>query len=104
MQMFAWIKLRWRQAFSARYGKCLGVCALRLDDALQRLDSPGRQGSPENLTKRNSLAFSVYLSEGSALGKQVRLLICYASMHFCFASLPLRFNLNSTTSGRLKKT
>jgi hypothetical protein len=104
MQVFAWTKLRGRQVFSERYGKFSGVCALGWDDARQRLDSVGRQVGPENLTKRNSLAFSVYLFEGSAFGKRVRLLIRYSSMHFCFASLPLRFNLNTTTSRRLKKT
>jgi hypothetical protein len=100
MQMFAWIKLRGRQTFLARDGKCIGMCVLRWNDALQRLASLGRRGGPEKLTKRDSLAFPVHFFEGSALGKRARLLIGDVVMHFCFASIPLRINLNSAPSRR----
>jgi hypothetical protein len=100
MQMFAWIKLRWRQAFLTRDVKCFCICMLRWYNALQRLASLGRRRGPEKLTKRYSLAFPVYFFEGSALGKRVRLLIRDIEMYFCFASIPLRNNLNSAPSRR----
>jgi hypothetical protein len=100
MQVFAWIKLRWHQAFPDCDGKCFFMCLLSRNDASQRLASLGRLGSTEKLTKRNSLAFPVYFFEGSALGKRVRLLIRDVVMHFCFASIPLRNNLNSASSRR----
>jgi len=85
MQMFAWIKLRWRQTFLACDGKCIDTCVLRWHDALQRLATLGRRRGPERLTKRNSLAFPVYFD---------------VVMRFCFTSIPLRINLNSTLSRR----
>jgi len=85
MQMFAWIKLRWRQAFLARDVKCFCICMLRWHDALQRLATLGRRRGPERLTKRNSLAFPVYFD---------------VVMRFCFTSIPLRINLNSAPSRR----
>jgi len=100
MQMFAWIKLRWRQAFLACEGLCIGMCMLRWPDAFERLASLGRRGGPEKLTKRNSLVFPLYFFGGSALGKRVRLLIRDIVMHFCFASFPLQINLNSASSRR----
>jgi hypothetical protein len=110
--MFAWIKLRWRQAFPARDVKRIGIYELRRPDSFERLASPWYWGSPEKLTKRNSLAFSVYFLRGLALGKleelelgnQARLPNHNVAMHFCFASIPLRVTLNSTPSRRLKKT
>jgi hypothetical protein len=89
MQVIAWIKLRWRQAFLARYGKCIAMSMLQRHDALERLASLGRRGSPEKLNKRNSQDFPVYFFEGSALGMRVRLLMRYVVMHFCFASISL---------------
>jgi len=71
---------------------------------LQRLASLRRGGSSEILTQRNSLAFLGYFFEGSALGEPVRLLISYVVMHFCFASIPLRHNLNSTLFQALVNT
>jgi hypothetical protein len=101
MQMFAWIKLRCRQAFLAHDCKCIGTSNLPWNDGLQRLAYLGRGGSPEILTQRNSLAFPGYFFfEGSALGELVHLLISYVVVHFCFASIPLRHNLNSTSSRR----
>jgi len=100
MQMFAWIKLRWRQAFLACEGLCIGMCMLRWPDAFERLASLGRRGGPEKLTKRNSLAFPLYFFEGSASGKRVRLLIRDIEMYFCFTSIPLRNNLDSAPSRR----
>lgn len=96
MQMFAWIKLRRLQAFLARDAKHIGVFELQWRDALQRQASLRRRVSAEKIIERNSLAFSVYLFEGPASGKRVRLLIRYVVMQFCCASIPLRNNLNST--------
>ncbi len=104
MQMFAWIKLRWLQAFLARDAKRIGVFELQWHDAIQRRASLSPLGGAEKLIKRNSLAFPVYFFEGPALGRRVRLLNRYVAMHFCFTSIPLRKNLNSTPSRRLKKT
>jgi len=110
--MFAWIKLRWRQAFLARDAKRIGIYDLRWSDAIERLASSRHWGGPKKLTKRNSLAFPVYFLEGLALGKleglelgnQVRLPNHDVAKHSCSASIPLRITLNSTPSRRLKKT
>jgi hypothetical protein len=110
--MFAWIMLRWRQAFLARDPKRFGVYKLWWSDASQRLASTWHWDGPEKLTKRNSLAFPVYLLRGLALGNLEGLelgnrLVYPTTMWqciFCFASIPLRITLNSTPSRRLKKT
>jgi hypothetical protein len=75
MQMFAWIKLRWRKAFLAPGAKLIGMFELRRPDALHGRASLRRRGGPERLIQRNSLAFPVYFIEGLALGRRVRLLI-----------------------------
>ena len=104
MEMFAWIKLRCRQAFLVRDVKRMGMFELRWHDALQGLRSVRRRGGPEKPIKRNSQAFPVYFFEGPVFGERVRLLIRYVVMYFCSASIPLRNNLNSTLSWRFKKT
>lgn len=110
--MFAWIKLRWRQAFPARDAKRIGVYKLWWPDAFERPASTWHWGGPEKLTKRNSLAFPVYLLRGLALGNleglelgnQARSPNHNVALHSCFASIPMRITLNSTPSRRLKKT
>jgi hypothetical protein len=99
MQMFAWFKLRWRQAFLVRDANCNCMGVLQWHDAFQKQASLARGGDPEKLTRRNSLTFPVYFFRGSALGKRVRLLIPDVVMHFCFSSIPLRINLNSSRPG-----
>jgi hypothetical protein len=63
----------------------------------------GCWGGREKFTRRNTLAFPGYFYEGSAWGMRVCLPFSYVVMHFCFASIPLRNNLNSTAPRRLKK-
>jgi len=100
MQVFAWIKLRWRKIFLAPDAKRLAMFELRRTKALQRQASLRRRRGPEKLIKRSSLAFPVYFFEGPALGIRVRLLIRDVVLHFCFTSVPLRNNLNSAPSRR----
>jgi hypothetical protein len=110
--MFAWIKLRWRQAFLAYDAKRIGIYELRWSDLFGRLASQWYWGVPAKLSRRNSLAFPVYFLKGLALGKleglelgnRARLPNDDVAMRFCFASIPLRITLNSTPFRRLKKT
>ena len=100
MQMFASIKLRWRQAFLAHEGKCISMCKLWWPDALRRLAAMGRRGGQAKFTERSSLAFPGSAFEGSALGKRVRFPMHDVLLHFCFASFPVRVTPNSTPSRR----
>lgn len=94
--MFAWIKLRWHQAFIVRDAKRIGIYELLWSDVFERLASRWYWGGPEKLTRRNSLAFPVYFLQGFAsgkleeleLGNQARLPNHDVAMHFCFASTP----------------
>lgn len=87
MQMFAWFKLRWRQAFLACDANCIGMYDLRWQDAFERLASIVRRGGPKNLIERNSLALPVSFFEGPALGKRFRFPLRVVRMDFCFYSL-----------------
>ena len=106
MQMFARIRLRSRQAFSACDGKCLcRVCSSAVRDASERLDSPAVPGQHRESDRAQlSGFFRVLVLKDQALGTAVsRLPIHSALMHFCLASLPLRVNPDSTPSRRLLK-